>query len=477
MARSLLDARNDIMSNEDVITPMHHHTEGQDFLLASTHGDGMRRVDVDEAARLVAAANKTPGVHEVDQVGRGFSRRGFLRAGTIGAGALTLAAVEPRMAFAATPTGRDLLVVVFLRGAVDWLSGFVPVTDSAYYAARPGIAVPAADTLALSSAYGLNKNMAAIKPLWDAKQVAVVMGTGNKALTRSHFEDVISCQQAAPASQRSGWIGRHLATSSAQGGTFRAISMGTQVATSLTTTAHNAVAMSAVDEFSLYGAASVKATMARNIDSLFSQSGGQLQEQAHLTLAALDELAPVRDTSYTPAAAYPSGVFPSGMRDIARMAKSTAMLEAATIDFDGWDMHSRLGKSSDPAGWFSRNSRVLSETLAAFAKDLGPLWSRTTVVVMSEFGRRVAENAAGGLDHGHGNAMVVLGGGINGGIYGSMPSLEPGNLTMGDVPITVDYRRVLSEVVSKRLGNGASLGTVFPGYAQESPLGIARPAA
>lgn len=474
-AFSLLDPRNDITSREDLITPMHHHVEGQDFLLANEPDGSMRRVSTAEAAHLVAASNTTPGVHEVDHVGgHGFSRRGFLKAGSAGLGAMALASSTPRMAFAATPAGRDLLVVVFLDGAIDWLSGVVPVADSNYYKARPTIAVQPGDTLALNASYGLNKNMAALKPLWDAKQVAIVLGVGNPAVTRSHFDDRLSCEQAAPSQQRSGWVGRHLASSSAAGGTFRALSMGDRVTTSLTTTAFNAIAMSSVDEFRLSGMTETRPAMAKSLQTLFARAGGQLQQQSKATLDAISQIAPVRDKAYTPAASYPSGVFAAGLKDIARMAKSSLMLEAAALNFDDWDMHSSLGKATDPAARFSRNSRALAQGLAAFAKDLGPLWSKTTVVLMSEFGRRVAENAAGGLDHGHGNAMMVLGGGINGGIYGSMPALSSSNLVMGDVPIRVDYRRVLSEIVSHRLANGANLGTVFPGYVQQPFLGVAR---
>ena len=478
MKISMLDPRVEATSREDLITPMHHH-DGGDFLLAADPAEpgGHRRVSRAEAGRVVAAANTTPGVDQVDHLdGTRFGRRSFLAGGVAGFGAMSLSVAAPRMAFAATPSNADLLVVVFLDGAIDWLSGLVPVADAEYYKARRTIAVPTSDTVPLNPRYGLSKHMSALKPLWDAKQAAFVLGTGNPSVTRSHFEARITCEQAAPSQQRSGWIGRELAARSAAGGTFRALSMGTSVTTSLTTTAFDAVAMSAVDEFDLSGWGESRDRVRRGMDRLFARAGGELQAQAQKTLKAIDELGPVRAAGYTPAsgAVYPAGAFGSGLKDVARMAKSSAMLEAAAVTFDGWDMHSGLGASSDANAWFSRNARTLSQALAAFAADLGPVWARTTVVVMSEFGRRVAENASGGLDHGHGNAMLVLGGGVNGGIYGSMPSLAPGNLVAGDVPITTDYRRVLSELIAKRMGGAARLGTVFPGYAQQPFLGLAR---
>src|SRR4051794_21073696 len=95
----------------------------------------------------------------------------------------------------------------------------------------------------------------------------------------------------------------------------------------------------------------------------------------------------------------------------------------------------------------------LGKGLAAFAQDLGPLLATTTIVTMSEFGRRVTQNGSGGLDHGHGSAMLVLGGGIRGGrVYGRWPGLGPKQLDDGDLAVTTDYRDVLGELVHRRLG-------------------------
>ena len=148
-------------------------------------------------------------------------------------------------------------------------------------------------------------------------------------------------------------------------------------------------------------------------------------------------------------------------------------VEVACIDIGEWDMHAGLGSATDEQAWFSRRARDFAEGLAAFRDDLGDQWARTTVVTMSEFGRRVAENGSGGLDHGQGNTMFVLGGGVKGGrVLGTVPSLEEANLSLGDVPITLDYRQALSEIVTTKLGNGASIGEVFPGFTPGEPLGI-----
>jgi uncharacterized protein (DUF1501 family) len=116
-------------------------------------------------------------------------------------------------------------------------------------------------------------------------------------------------------------------------------------------------------------------------------------------------------------------------------------------------------------------ARDFSAGLAAFRADVGSRWNRVTVVTMSEFGRRVEENGDGGTDHGQGNVMFALGGAVNGGVYGDLPTLSQANLVEGDVPISIDYRHALSEIVSKRLRN-PNLDKVFPGFTAERTLGI-----
>ena len=114
----------------------------------------------------------------------------------------------------------------------------------------------------------------------------------------------------------------------------------------------------------------------------------------------------------------------------------------------------------------------MASALAAFTAELGPDLDNTTVVTMSEFGRRVGQNANSGTDHGHGGVALVLGGGVKGGVHGRWAGLAPGVLDQGDVPGTNDYRDVLSEIVMRRLGiSEAQAGKVFPGW-KPSPLGI-----
>ena len=133
---------------------------------------------------------------------------------------------------------------------------------------------------------------------------------------------------------------------------------------------------------------------------------------------------------------------------------------------DLWDMHANLGTLS--SGRMNGNASDLATAIAAFFTDLGDRASNVTLVTISEFGRRVAENANAGLDHGWGNVMFVAGAGVKGGRhYGTWPGLQ--NTLDADLTVTTDYRSVLSEIVTKR--TGASTSAVFPGFSS-SPLGF-----
>jgi uncharacterized protein (DUF1501 family) len=151
------------------------------------------------------------------------------------------------------------------------------------------------------------------------------------------------------------------------------------------------------------------------------------------------------------------------MASAARTIRGDVGAEVITIDHGSWDMHASLGTLA----WGDMVSRTdeLAKALAAFFTDLGTLGSKVTVVTISEFGRRVKENASAGLDHGHGTAMFLLGAGVKGGsYYGQWPGLA--NTSDADLLVTRDYRSVLGEVVSKRFG--VSTATVFPGVTMET---------
>jgi uncharacterized protein (DUF1501 family) len=183
----------------------------------------------------------------------------------------------------------------------------------------------------------------------------------------------------------------------------------------------------------------------------------------------------MQTAGYTPASGvtYPTSDLGKALKDLAWMIKSNIGLQIACLDYGNWDMHADLGKPGDTSGWMHRQLADVAACLLAFATDLGPLLSNVNIVTLSEFGRRAAENGSGGADHGLGQAVLALGGGINGGqVMGSWPTLAPGSLSDGDLAVTTDYRSILTEVLTKRCGlTGAS--TLFPGFTPAA-VGIAK---
>ena len=469
--------RGEALLHEDLITPLHDHEERRNRLLAVV--DGRTRVVTPTQANALAIALRpnrgidSAGVQHVPS-GPRFGRRGLFRGSLIGLGGLLAASAAPRYSFAAD-TGRDVLVCVFLRGGFDGLAAVAPVDDGAYTLARPGIAVT--DGIPLGAKYLLNPNFGALQPLWNSDQLAIVLGSGHPGVTRSHFEDQDLCERAAVANVRSGWLGRHIQYSSEPSGTFRAITIGSRVVLSLTTNAYQSIALSSLDDFDLYSDwRTGRDTLVSGIEALYGDAGGVLASQAGATLDAVDQLGAIRldgDHPYVPdgGASYPDSEWGRGLADIARLTKAGLGLEVACIDYGGWDMHQNLGRATDADGSFAVLARDFAAGLAAFRTDLGSRWNRVTVVTMSEFGRRVEENGDGGTDHGQGNVMFALGGSVNGGVYGDLPTLSQANLVEGDVPISIDYRHALSEIVSKRLRN-PNLAQVFPGFTAERTLGI-----
>jgi uncharacterized protein (DUF1501 family) len=168
--------------------------------------------------------------------------------------------------------------------------------------------------------------------------------------------------------------------------------------------------------------------------------------------------------SYQPAngADYPSSPFGQALKQIAQLAKSDVGLEVAFADVGGWDTHVNQGASQ---GQLATRLNDFARSIAALAADLGDDLNDTVILTMSEFGRAVSENGNRGTDHGHGNAMVVIGGGVRGGrVYGKWPGLAvEQRYERRDLAVTTDFRDVFGEIVTRHLGV-VDPKPIFPGY-------------
>ncbi len=381
---------------------------------------------------------------------------------------------------------QPVLVSIFLRGGADVLNLIPPiggVDRSHYEAARTEIRVPAAEALPLGNEpFGLHPAAERLHEIYAAGDLAIVQATGMHADTRSHFEAMSFMERGAPNNKQlgSGWIARHLASAPDLPTLtlMPALSMGSSSPQSFATY-NDVIALDSSDGFSFStGYSQWHNAQRQALRRMYGRGESGLHRAGLQALNASDLIELNTAGGYTPASGveYRGESFGRHMRTIAQMVKLGLGLRAATVDLGGWDTHDDQG--SGTGGYFANLVEILSDGLAAFYADLagsrgGNYLDRVTVVVMSEFGRRLRENGDAGTDHGHGGAMLVIGGKINGGLYGAWPGLASEQLyDNADLAVTTDYRHILSEILVKQLGN-PNLGRVFPDFADYSPLGLA----
>ena len=416
------------------------------------------------------------------------SRRTFIVGCSAAIAAMTGGAVRG-LAFAqpGDTTRRDILVVVFLRGGCDGLSLVAPVNDPFYKGARGELRVEESGQnagLLLSNTipgadFRLHPRATLLQSLYINRSLAIVHACGLRNGTRSHFEAMDYMEGGIPESgvPANGWLARYLNSISASG-YLPAVAAGTRVPFSMVGF-NGAAALTDPASFNLsWNSWRYRSQLDQALNAFYS-GDSPVQQAGRTTLttiARINERLP-RDSQgrvipYTPemGVRYPGGRGASlgnALRTVASLIKMDIGLLAATVDYGGWDTH-------EGQGWiFPELVAGLSEALYAFYNDLWRYHDRLTVVVMSEFGRRLKANRSGGTDHGHGNVMLVLGEGIRGGkMYGVWPGLAAEQLDNGvDLAITTDYRAVLAEVLIKR-GALQTVDQVFPGF-RGSPLGLA----
>ncbi len=406
----------------------------------------------------------------------GLSRRGFLSALGLTAGAVAASPLlSVRTAYADGYTG-DVLVTVSLRGGMDGLSLIAPLGDPDYARLRPTIAIPTSTALPTGDAmFGLHPALASLKPLWDAGTLGAVHAVASPDGSRSHFAATEELERAAPGTGiRTGWLNRVLGTRDA-GSSFAGVRMGAGSPGELLAGPNPAFASSSLARFKLSQSEWVGERMYTALAALHEGVDSPQVPAARTTLAAVRAADAVLKADPKPrnGAVYPAGGLGSALADVARLVRSGDGLQSACVDLGDWDMHDGLGRAG--TGWMAKQAGELAGALAAFAQDLGPDLSRVCLVTLSEFGRRAKENGNGGVDHGFGNAMLVMGGGVVGGrVHGRWPGLAPDALDHGDLAGTTDFRSVIGELLVKRGGmSTGNLGAVFPGFRPDY-LGLAR---
>lgn len=391
----------------------------------------------------------------------------------------------------------EILITVFLRGGCDGLSLVAPYSDATYQSRRgnlrlyepgtftPGAPQQAQEALAINpqnstynAGFGLHPQAAPLRDLYNANKLAIVHACGLNDDTRSHFDAMDYMERGTPGNKNtsSGWLTRHL-RSAAVNGTLPTLASSASAPTALLGD-NSAVAMTDAGSFDIqtpwrYNSGQ-NTTMFSTLKKFYGGTSA-FQTIGKRTIDTVETLS-AEETTYTPqpGVTYPGTSFGNALKLVAQMIKLDLGLRVATVDFGGWDTHEAQGDFG--TGYFANQIASLARGLYAFYNDLPQHQGKLTVVVMSEFGRRLGGNASGGTDHGHGNVMLVLGGQVNGGkIYGAWPGLQDLDQNQ-DLKITTDYRMVLSEILVRRLDN-PKLGTVFPGFTGYKPLGLTGSAA
>lgn len=427
-------------------------------------------------------------------------RREFLKG--CGAAAAVGAVGGPSLLFSqeayAATNPFDTVVMVFLRGGFDGLNLVLPTSgnDRGFYEeARPTLRIPVTGTDAAlpltlaagtDTGFGLHPSANGLHDIWDAGKLAIVQSCGlANVVTRSHFDAQAYLDLGTPGTHNAstGWMARAWQTQSAgisasmpllavanrqpnnMRGSTQALSMPSPGDFALTS---GAPQWQAYRSNMPVGTKGVTETMA----SLWAGPTG-VEIAGQRGDAAMRLVAQQGYTSNLPTG-WPTTTFARQLWTVAQSIRFNLGLRYAAVDLGGWDTHENQGTTGNST--YSNRITDLSKALTAFYNELNPTgeMARVTVIVQSEFGRRVRQNASGGTDHGYGSPLLVMGGAVNGRqLYGQWLGLDPAVLSpyFGDIPVTTDFRRVFSELMIRRMANN-KLGDIFPGYTGYTPMGI-----
>jgi uncharacterized protein (DUF1501 family) len=415
----------------------------------------------------------------------GITRRAFVKGGAVAL--LGLGATPRFLVRTAAADGERrrprVLVAIFQRGAVDGLSMVVPHGEPAYYAARDTIAIgrPARGEgdagIELDGFFALHPAMRPVEPLWRERRLAIVHACGSPDATRSHFDAQDYMETGTPGlrSTSTGWLARGLgALPSPSPSPFRAVSFTPRLPLILKGDGR-AIAVQSLAGLDVTAApAHGAAELRESLESMYGNAAPEVLAGAGrdafeairmLRSAAPDRMAPANG------ARYPGGRLGNSLKQIAQLIRADVGLEVGFAQSDGWDTHAAQGNAQ---GDLAARLGELAEGLAAFDRDLGERMADVVVLTMSEFGRTVGENGSRGTDHGHGTAMLVLGGPVRGGrVHGRWPGLDREQLfDRRDLAVTTDFRDLFGEIALRHLGVPAS-APLFPGFPIETSRHLA----
>ena len=405
------------------------------------------------------------------------SRRDLVRSGlaivtagafmpTIFSRALAAASLD-KTASTAGSTPAKTLIVVQLAGGNDGLNTVIPFADSRYRQLRPTLGIPDDQIVHLDDHVGLHPSLAGFQALWEAGQLAVVENVGYDHPSLSHFQAMDIWQTADPTIGRhDGWLSTLVGGSvDSDGHPFQAVSVGPALAPALCCPAVPPPALNAIADYRLQadprfpaGQLTRESTLNRLYASytapapyaaLFDATSQTAERSSHDLQDAASQ--------HQPAASYPKGGFGDGLKLLAALISRDVGLRVGYVVLGGFDTHANQAKHHADL------LRTLADGITAFQTDVAAHGKADDVLLMtwSEFGRRAAENASAGTDHGTAAPLFVVGQGVRRGIYGDPPDL--GNLDNGNLRFTNDFRSVYATVLESWLqaDSTAILGQKF----------------
>ena len=376
------------------------------------------------------------------------------------------------MSGAGGAAGERTLVFVFLRGGLDGLNAVVPTFDADYRRLRPTIALErrqagertGAGAIPLDDRFALHPALEPLLPLYREERLAILHAVGSDDATGSHFEAQDQMEHGATAAVplTGGWLARWLRTG-ADAGALSALAFGRALPESLRG-APSVAAVTSLDDLRLGTRDPGRShDFADALERLYARESGLVERAGADALALLRRVEEIRGDA-APPAGYPESDFGRSLAQVARLVRRGVGLRAVAIDQGGYDTH--VGQDL----LLADELRDLGTGLAAFDADLGDLREQVTVVCLTEFGRRMYENAGLGTDHGRASCAFVTGGGVHGGrVIAEWPGLaEEQAEGPGGLRVTLDYRDVLWEALERRFG-ATDPGAVFPGLRPRRP--------
>ncbi len=414
------------------------------------------------------------------------TRREFLRTTMLG-GALswtvpaflanTFSALQAAAADSATQlvTGKDatILVVLQMAGGNDGLNTVVPFSNDHYHRARPNLGLAPNDVLKLNGDIGLHGSLAGFKDLHDAGHLAIIQGAGYPNPNRSHFRSTEIWQTASDADhfEKYGWLGRYFDNACAGSDPTVGVNIGRQMPQAFAAKHPVGVSLDNPESYRFIsgdrnrqGGESESESLYRKLndpaEGMMSEQGGDANSRGSIGAisgatprggSALDFLERTAMDAQVSSdkiraisrkvqnqATYPQGQLATSLKLVARLIGGGLPTRVYYVSQGGYDTHTNQANTQQ------RLLQELGDSVKAFTEDLKAQGNMGRVVLMtfSEFGRRVAENANQGTDHGAAAPMFVIGDKVRAGLLGRYPSLAPGDLVNGDIQYNVDFRSV-----------------------------------